>query len=226
MNHDSCLSISIRTKNKKMFEKFLLLVFLGLSLELKCILSIKSTDICFASEKYCKGVYDLKNQYQTRCEVFCQGKYSYSCGTDRCAVSKAVCDEHQNILQTLSIFFKSVKYRAEKEKYLIFNQTVKKCPNMAYTWQPSDICVNGVSCYQRKEIPMRNDNIYSLKKIVCPCKGEFNYRCGKDYCAVHSKACEGFFLRDVGITKNEAASLGIRGCGNDFLTIKKTFSLF
>ena len=188
--------------------------------------SIKSTDICFATEKHCKGTYDLKSHYQTKCEILCQGKYNFACGTDRCAVSKAVCDEHQTILHTLSIFFTSVKYRAEKEKYIIFNQTVKRCPTLAYSWQPNDVCLNGVSCYQRKEIPMRNDNIYSLKKIDCPCKGDFSYRCGKGYCAVHNKACEGFFLRDVIISKVEAASLGIKGCGNDFLTIKKTFSLF
>lgn len=197
-----------------------------LIIQLKVALSIRSIDICFATEKHCKGSYDSKNNYVIKCENSCQGKYGEHCGTDRCAINKMVCEEHQNIIQTLSLFFKSIKYKAEKEKFVLFNHAIKKCPINHHVWQPSDICINGLNCFQRKEIPMRNDNVYSLKKIDCPCKGEHSYRCGRDYCAVNNKACESFSLGGVGLTKTEASSLGLKGCGNDFITVKKTFSLF
>jgi len=184
--------------------------------------SIHSSDLCFISEKKCKGNYNLRNQYHVTCEGVCHGKYSYHCGTDRCSINKQLCEQHQNMLNSLVFFFRSVRYKSEKEKYKIFNQTIKKCTIASNDWQLSEICLNGQNCYEKKEIAMRGEYVYSLKKRECPCRPPFGFHCGK-YCALDDKVCS-FFASTKFAKQNSTHLLGLKGCGNDYVIVKKNFS--
>lgn len=126
-----------------MFNKFVLFSFL---LAFKLIESIKSTDICYIKKREC-----IEN-YNSKCDNICNGKYNYKCGTEICSINKLKCQEHQILLRLIKLFNETNNFKSEIEVFKSFTHNITKCP---YTWQSSDICLNGINCIEKQEIPMR-----------------------------------------------------------------------
>jgi hypothetical protein len=195
-----------------MFKKEYFLIFLLFNI--KSIVNIKSSDLCFSSNKFCKQ----------KCEQICLGKHVYQCGSDRCSLNKQICDEHQTMLKTLGQSFNSIKYKIEKEKFLHFNNAIKKCPHIEYVFNLNETCVNGMNCYEKKESLFRSDLIFSIKKIDCPCRGEHSYQCGKNFCTLHNKAC--IALKQSLFSNNDIDAItfdtrNFKKCNNNLVVIKK-----
>ena len=127
------LELKKKEKLIKMFNKFVLFSFL---LAFKLIESIKSTDICYIKKR------EWIENYNSKCDNICNGKYNYKCGTETCSINKLKCQEHQILLRLIKLFNETNNFKSEIEVFKSFTHNITKCP---YTWQSSDICLNGMS---------------------------------------------------------------------------------
>ena len=73
-----------------------------------------------------------------------------------------------------------------------------------------DVCLTGGNCILAK-------NTKSMNKIICPCKGKFNYHCGNKYCTINNIVCYQIF-KAYSVKKKLPSN--IPECMNDFKVIK------
>jgi len=74
-----------------------------LCLTLHLTVSLKSLSFCHLKQQECKGFYDEKHNYQTKCELIkCNGAFKYECGsTNICSNSITKCKKYSEMM----IFF-------------------------------------------------------------------------------------------------------------------------
>ena len=63
---------------------------------------------------------------------------------------------------------------------------------------------------------------HSVQKVVCPCRGEYNYQCENIYCTINDMVCD--YLMKVNSTKRVALNFQI--CMNHNQTLKFIWNFF
>lgn len=199
----------------------IVIVFLKLIIPDFCL---KPSDFCMISEKKCKSLHDLiTNEYKLHCEeVKCQGKLNYQCDMDHCTISKEICDEFLKLKTTRNTLLIE-DFERPNRRYQMYIRVVRKCTPQLLgehenDWNSSDVCINGEECFYRKIIPMRSrTSVKVMKRVECPCIGNYSYFCGKDFCSLNRHACEGLNVRFF--TKTKAQELGIKQCENSKIIV-------
>ncbi len=207
-----------------MFNKNFLLLILLL---IKTILSLKPTDLCNNIQEECKGSYDHNQKYQVKCERFkCQGKYNFQCDFNKCAMSKKNCDDYTRFAYYLRLqnefisqmsqykYYSSIEnqsfYKKQGQKLILFNQHIGICPVIQYKWKPSDVCINGLKCFEKIKILKGFGYNYYKKPADCKCPSSHSFQCGKIsskfICSVNQGACE--------TIKGLKTLFGIQNCRN------------
>jgi len=206
--------------NKKAF----IIIFLTLHLTF----SLKSIDYCIRKEKACKGFYDEKGKYKTKCEsTKCHGTHNFECKLQICSINKMKCNEYN---KELSKFFKLIvdlkssanpNFAAKNIKEIdknSFNNDIKDCQKKIYEFKSTDFCLNGQNCKETKEeikgFGFTYRRFVTTVEIECKCPAEKSFKCGQ-YCTTGSMACE-YQKSSVkpSVTK-------IKDCGNhDLITYK------
>jgi hypothetical protein len=195
-----------------MFNPVIILFF-----TLNLTISLKTTDFCILNQQECKGFYDRKENYYTKCDLIkCHdNEYRHQCELNICSRNK--CDEYKH---KQSITFKNLLFLRQpitpilvssvsKEKYKIklFKENIKYCKNKIYKFDSNDFCVNGRNC---KTIQLGYGYNQKTKKVDCKCPSKQSFKCGK-YCTTDSNACDYF-------NKKHKNLANIDDCGNQNTT--------
>ena len=94
-----------------MFNKKILIILL---IKLHLALALKSANFCNLKQKVCKGYYDTKQKYQTKCDLIeCSDeRFSFKCSNDICTKNKTECIKYKklNIKFHTNLLRKSIKY--------------------------------------------------------------------------------------------------------------------
>ena len=196
---------------------------------------ISVNDICIQNNQECMGHYDSKRTYKEECRsAKCPISLNYSCGSPSlCTNTKSDCIQYLGLLKFLSIKnstekIEPVKYNPKakqiREKLAseihFFKKNIKNCPQSAFVFKPSDVCLSGKNCYYKKFISVDSSfkensyTKYGLVKTDCICDGQLTFVCGIDYCTRNKKACD-VLMENINSTKN------IADCGNDFILFEK-----
>lgn len=160
------------------------------------------TNFCKITDTNFFGHYDSDYKYSETCEkTTCSNIYSYQCTKDICTDKKIYCDILFNLRFLLATAYFPQIQNINVLKSLIEN--IEKCLSNDYMSQSSEICINGQKCFYR---------IYPEKanKVICPCIGDLNYRCGKSHCTNHSKSCKALIGKQLNKT------VQFNKCGNDY----------
>lgn len=190
-----------------MFYYFILLISFQL---IASNLSLKTKDLCLASSQNCET-----NNGDCKCE----GKYSYQCIQNYCAVDKTACDGFY-YLNSLSKSYKGLKvhetfkrsplYDRNMQKYILFVKSIQNCleePN------EMEICSRGLNCFVKQEIQISGSkNVNLLKSVGCPCVDGYKFNCGDNYCTVNKQVCDDIQNRTLIKTAK---------CGNDNVLVNK-----
>ena len=165
-----------------MFSKKILIICL---LNLHLALALKSANFCNLKQKVCKGYYDTKQKYQTKCDlVECSDeRFTFKCSKDICSNNKTECNQF-NIL-----------IRKQTDQYLEERKKFEICKNNIYKFDTNDFCVNGLNCEKKIVSPTALGYNYVRRKIVCKCPNEKGFKCGK-YCAKDSISCD-YFISNI-----------------------------
>lgn len=144
-------------------------------------------------------------------ENSCQNQFSYECGPSLCSTDQNECDSLKRALGQES----ESEEKESSGSSSLERDLVKKSADetMIDSFNPDDVCINGVDCFSRKIIPLRSrTSIKVLKRVDCQCVGHYGYPCGREHCAVDSSACSAFEKRKFEIIKKDSNLL--KKCGN------------
>jgi hypothetical protein len=183
--------------------------------------SLKPNDFCIRKQQECKGFYDRKHNYHTKCELIkCNGVSRNHCGFNICSKNKNKCIDYIYVYSNLALitpaidFLFALKYFEKHKKFQLFNQKIPDCKNEIYKFESKDFCSNEGNCFMINNYLNRLAlNRKITHKIDCKCPSKQSFKCGK-YCATNSIAC-GFIESNLIKIKNIAA------CGNQNKTFNK-----
>jgi hypothetical protein len=121
-------------------------------------------------------------------EQECNGKYSLSCAGILCAKDRYSC-------QSLRVFHGIKNIQKTEKEYLFFQNNfeafmklIKKCPKLPkYKWNPNDVCLIAENCFQTSFWLIWST---LLKPCECNFRGEYNFKCDNNYCALDKRACD------------------------------------
>ena len=207
-----------------MLNKQILIILL---LSLHLTLSLKSANFCKLEQKVCKGYYDTKQKYQTKCNsVECSERFKIKCSLNICSNNKTECNEYKQMNSYVHILHKkhselkmTDKYLREKSSFETFNKHIKKCENKIYNFDQKDFCLNGKNCVEKLVSPTGLGYNYVNRKIDCKCPNELNFKCTKYYCTKDSIACD-YYRENV---KNKALFAKINNCNNGNVSNLRSF---
>lgn len=158
---------------------------------------LKTGEYCYLSDP--KSVCDFNHKLNHRCSL------------NYCSKDKAACKE----IDGWEYIIRRLKHKKLKENQIkmkiIFNKNLKPCPKNQ--WNTTNICVNSHKCYYKHSIPIKMmfDSINFIKLVICPCHGEFNNKCRKDYCTKSKQDCDAIIWNNIENT-SDAALKGIEKC--------------
>jgi hypothetical protein len=184
--------------------------------------SLKPNDFCIRKQQECKGFYDRKHNYHTKCELIkCNGTFRNDCGFNICSKYKNNCNHYFYVYSNLALvtplaieFLFTLKDFEKKKKFQSFNKQIPDCKNEINKFESKDFCSNGGNCFMIKNYFNRFAlNRKVTHKIDCKCPSKQSFKCGK-YCATNSIAC-GF------IESNKIENKNIADCGNQNKTFDK-----
>lgn len=179
---------------------FLLLILVSFSLSS----SFKVNDVCKIEEYECKGVYDSNLIYREICEKNCAGKLMYKCAEDECTLDARACKEYLRMSNLIKSINRLQLFSKEMKKFNSKLNNVSKCQSLKYTFDKSDVCLNGKNCSYRERYTIRNSKYSLSKQIKCRCEGKHNYHCGTDHCSIHKRACTQF-IANKSLNENKIA---------------------
>ncbi len=187
-----------------------------LCLTLHLTVSLKSLSFCHLKQQECKGFYDEKHNYQTKCELIkCNGAFKYECGsTNICSNSITKCKKYSEMMIFFSVIIDQHSNKINNIK--LFNKQIKDCKNKTYKFKSNDYCQNGQKC---KTIIYSSFTKIS-KPIDCQCPTGQSFKCGK-YCTTSSIACD--YLKSNKENTAKVATLSIKDCGNHNSTYFKSY---
>lgn len=126
----------------------------------------------------------------------CENIYPYSCGTHYCTVNRYLCQKFLIWTEVFNKFKEKQTVEKQINNYINFNQYIKTCPQK--NWHINEVCLNTMKCAFKPQIWSLQ---YSKMKLSeCPCKGKYSFRCGKEYCAVNQRGCDGldkYSVKDI-----------------------------
>jgi hypothetical protein len=179
--------------------------------------SLKTTDFCILNQQECKGFYDRKENYHTKCDLIkCHGnEFRHQCEFSICSRNK--CDEYKQSTTFKNILFLRQPITPilvssisnEKNKIKLFKENIKYCKNKLYKFDSNDFCLNGRNC---KTVHLAYGYNRKTKKVDCKCPSKQSFKCDK-YCTTDSNACD-YFKKNKNLEN-------INDCGNQNTT---TFS--
>ena len=120
------------------------------------------------------------------------------------------------------------------EHFKQFQSKIKSCSKTVYKWQPNDMCLRAINCFQvihdrirfrRQTDPSKKTqpfkSIKNLEPIDCPCPKHKPFACrhqNNKYCSVSKQACNSSGQRvTFVISKDKQIQISvIKKCGNDF----------
>ena len=185
---------------KKMYLSAFCLIILSITFSMPAF-SISSNQYCAQSDGKCLN----KNG---SAEIF-----SVKCGDKYCSYNENSCRKIQNLIKEYRTlkrykYIPSVKktYDRLDEIFSAFERKVEKC--VAISWNPHEICLNGVDCRMRIELPLRHGGIGLFTPTVCKCNRSYPILCENEFCAKTHKSCSIFKL-----IKDEKA-MDLKNCGN------------
>lgn len=163
-----------------------LLIFTMVALLLiKMSAALAQDEICRMRQQKCIGFYNNEKFYMEKCSLLdCSGTHTYACNKYFCATSLKACHEFENKLVYINIGRSSLVKINKVNNYI---KNIKNCMTIKHRLTSNDYCINNQSCSLIRINPIRNEN--AKTEILCPCHGEFNYHCGRNYCTVDSMAC-------------------------------------
>ena len=180
-----------------MFNKKILIICL---LKLHLALALKSANFCTLKQKVCKGYYDTKQKYQTKCDLIeCSDEtFSLKCSKDICSNNKTECNRYKKLNSNMYILIgkqaalnpkMTDQYLEERKSLQIFNKNIQVCNYKIYKFDQNDFCVNGVNCVEKIISSFGLGYNYVNKKIDCKCPNEKSFKCAK-FCTKDSIACD------------------------------------
>ena len=196
-----------------MLNKKILII---LCLTLHLTVSLKSLNFCHLKQQECKGFYDEKHNYHTKCEsIKCNGAYKYECGSNNiCTNNITECYKYTEMTMFFSVIIDQHSNKINNNK--LFNKYIKDCKNKTYKFKSNDYCQNGQKC---KTIIYSSFTKIS-KPIDCQCPANQSFKCGK-YCTTSSIACDYVILKSN--KENTKRFLSIKDCGNHNSTYFKSY---
>jgi len=196
-----------------MFSKIILIILL---LTLHSALALKSVNFCNLKHRVCKGFYDSKQKYQTKCDlVECSDeRFTIKCNKDICSNNKTECNQLNILIREQAAFNSKLtgQYLEERKKFEI-------CKNNIYKFDQNDFCVNGLNCEKKIVSPTALGYNYVRRKIVCKCPNEKRFKCGK-YCTKDSISCD-YFTSNI-----KLFDTNIKKCNNNYYDNNSIFSFF
>lgn len=200
-------------------------------------MSLKSNDLCSLVQEECKGSYDSSQKYEIKCQLAdCNGKYPYKCGQDKCSIDQKSCDsylyftlasnsyKYKNDMDKFAFIRFNLKtmHNMERKKYKFFNENVQNCTVRFYEYKPSDVCLIGNYCLEKRKIFKAYGSNYLIKKANCTCTGAHSFHCDKNYCTNHKSACD--YLKSKPL-KQLPGSATIKPCLHKNTIINRKFYL-
>jgi hypothetical protein len=176
--------------------------------------SLRTSDFCYPTELECKGFYIKNGIYKTSCEKTCTNN-KYKCNEELCALNEKSCLEYKNRLHTLASIQILIKFKSK----------IKNCSKISFSqleksnWK-ADVCLNGLNCFKKHYIWIRNDYVEKTVRITCPCVSKkHSFKCGTDYCTLNNHTCSLLLLQQ----SNNATkfSIGMSKCNNGNNIIKQ-----
>ena len=174
-------------------RKILFILFISIQL----VFSLKSDYLCRLEQIVCKGFYDSKQQYKTKCKlVDCSSSFSTKCGINTCSRNRTECQEYKKFNSYVHTWIgkqaalnpkMTDMYLKERATLHAFNKDIKACKKRMYKLESNDFCLNGFVCAEKLSLSFG----YTLikKKIDCKCPNKNSYKCGI-YCTKDSIACD------------------------------------
>ena len=151
--------------------------------------------------------------------------YNHNCGLSNCAKDKHVCERFLN-LRYIARFNSLRSMDSQAMKYIKFLASVKNCKNTKkVTNKTFEVCLNGIGCSSKKRLLNKIDVSFIVKPIDCPCRGDYGFKCGKEYCSKQESECNEF-LKNINGTNIEQMRNGLKKCGNDRYVVKENSSSF
>jgi len=197
-----------------MFNEKILIILL---LTLHSALAFKSANFRNLKQKVCKGFYDTKQKYQTKCDlVECSDeRFTIKCSQDICSNNKTECNQLNILIRKQAAFnSKMTDQYLEKER-----KKFEICRNIIYKFDTNDFCVNGLNCEKKIVSPTALGYNYVRRKIVCKCPNEKRFKCGK-YCTKDSISCD-YFTSNI-----KLFDTNINKCNNNYDGNYNILSLF
>ena len=120
-------------------------------------------------QKECKGFYDTKNNYKTKCNLIkCPGEFKYECSPNICSKNQTALDLYNKWV--LLIKENAIDSKAAKQ-FKLFNKHINNCKNKVYRFNSNDFCIK-----------IKN----------CSLNGQKKFECGK-YCTKNSIECNYYY---------------------------------
>ena len=179
-----------------------------LFLALLSLLCSECSGITLSSNDFCKLAEPEKCSQRNAPHVF-------QCGASMCAKNETDCKEYTSVHEKLKykgLFtfidaMTSRKYSMHlrlQQNFKSLRSKINKCSLTSYQWQPSDMCMRGRNCFQKKITNAILNVIFRIKKVSCPCPANKPYVCGKqkNVCSLNREACDSF-------TKNQNSTAWI-----------------
>ena len=120
-------------------------------IKLYALLLLALSNDCLNSNNFCK----LAAKHCTKRNT----PHVYACGASMCTRNKTDCREYLQIESKIrdnhlkagiriALMAHIANYNEIKlaEGFMRFKKTIKKCTEIAYQWQPNDICIKGRNC--------------------------------------------------------------------------------
>ena len=203
-----------------MFNKKILIICL---LKLHLALALKSANFCTLKQKVCKGYYDTKQKYQTKCDLIeCSDEtFSLKCSKDICSNNKTECHKYKQLNSYFTNSKFSKKYFQTKMNFDTFNKNIKECNKKIYKLNTNDFCLLGLVCVKKQVSPTSLGYNYVNKKIDCKCPNEKSFKCAK-FCTKDSTACN-YSKSNNNNNNNKTFIANVKSCDNGNVSFLKYF---
>ena len=189
----------------------------------KEVLALKSTDFCFTTQKQCAKRQENSTIIECSKEI-CTGHTNFKCSTNYCAKDEILCKNflrlnHSLMAMMLPKLAIGGLYEKRIKMFKTLVQSIKQCSIPVYKWSASDVCASGTNCRIKQRLPVRYNYLNIYNPVPCPCRGEFSFVCGVNYCTTDKIACDGLLVRNESLIDEIKSNL--KACDNDNIVLKQ-----
>jgi hypothetical protein len=192
------------------------IIILTLIITIKVSFCLKHDDICKNIQQECKGAYNTFNKYLIECnQLKCHSNHQYKCNQIYCSRNVKSCNDFYKLTRPSTSLLKLPQRIKENSLY---TSQIKKCQLKKYKLNKQNVCLSSKTCIlvKKKAKNIIAKSKHSVHKVICPCRGEYNYQCENIYCTINDMVCD--YLTKVNSTKRVALNFQI--CMNHNQTLK------